>query len=318
MRPTPTSILRTVVPLLTLILSFALVLGWGAAQAAGTPVGSLLAQVPSEIPTRPQAVPSGVIPIPSNQPSVAVPNTNGTGTTTSSGGSFPWLILVILLVLIALGAIALVMARTRRPIEVADRRPMPPDAGRTRPYGVTPPATAPRTGPAVGGTAASAATGDAAGSAVPATITCPNCNTVNDWNENFCHDCGQDLRPVRASMLATMAPPSDVVTDDMPYLETLDRAEEQLEYVLSRRRIVIGSGAGCDIMVDSSFANSATVAGRHAQLTRNDDGSFSIADLGSPAGTFINNAQVAANTSAQLTDGAQIRVGNVRFVYRVP
>jgi len=141
---------------------------------------------------------------------------------------------------------------------------------------------------------------------------------VNDWNENFCHDCGQDLRPVRASAIAAMAPPADVVTDDMPYLETLDRADEQLEYVLSRKRIVIGSAAGCDIMVDKTFANNTTVAARHTQLTRNDDGSFSATDLGSPAGTFVNDTQVEANTSAVLTDGAQLRVGNVRFVYRVP
>jgi predicted component of type VI protein secretion system len=115
-----------------------------------------------------------------------------------------------------------------------------------------------------------------------------------------------------------MAPPTDVVTDDMPYLETLDRSDEQLEYVLSRQRIVIGSAAGCDIMVDKAFAAGGTVAPRHAQLLRNDDGSFSVTDLGAPTGTFINDNRVEVNTSTPLSDGDQVRVGSVRFVYRVP
>jgi predicted component of type VI protein secretion system len=109
-----------------------------------------------------------------------------------------------------------------------------------------------------------------------------------------------------------------MVTDDMPYLETLDRTDEQLEYVLSRPRIVIGAAAGCDIMVDKAFAGSAGIAPRHAQLLRNDDGSFSITDLGAPSGTFINDTRLEANTSARLSDGDQIKVASVRFVYRVP
>jgi predicted component of type VI protein secretion system len=115
-----------------------------------------------------------------------------------------------------------------------------------------------------------------------------------------------------------MAPPVDVVTDDMPYLETLDRKDEQLEYVLSRSRIVIGSGAGCDIVVDATFAGNDSVAPRHAQLTRDDSGVFSITDLGAPSGTFVNDTRLEANTSAALSDGSQMRVGSVRFVYRVP
>ncbi|MEO5953170.1 MAG: FHA domain-containing protein, partial [Chloroflexia bacterium] len=272
-----------------------------------------------EVPTSSVPIPaaSGVVPIPTGQPSAAVPGTNGAGTTS---GGFPWLILIILLVVIALGVVALIMARSRNTMAPAGR-PAPQDPNRARPYAVTPPASASLPNISAGATGAPTMPIPAvvpAASGLPATLTCPNCNTVNDWNENFCHDCGQDLRPVRASIMATIAPPADVVTDDMPYLETLDRADEQLEYVLSRGRIVIGSAAGCDIMVDKTFANNATVAARHAQLTRNADGSFSVTDLGSPAGTFVNNTQVAANTSAQLTDGVQIRAGNVRFVYRVP
>jgi hypothetical protein len=261
--------------------------------------------------------------------SVGPATSNGSTGTTNGSGGFPWLIALILLAVAALGVVALLMMRSRRTPAIAGGPALAVDESRTRPMATMPPTTVPAasvspvtpavgavvTAPAVDGAAASAVP---AAAATPATLTCPNCNTDNDWNENFCHECGQDLRPVRASILASMAPPADVVTDDMPYLETLDRADEQLEYVLSRVRVVIGTAAGCDIMVDRNFASSASVAPRHAQLIRNEDGSFSIADLGAPVGTFVNDTRVAANTAVQLRDGDQIRVGGVRFVYRVP
>ncbi|MDQ6694393.1 MAG: zinc ribbon domain-containing protein, partial [Chloroflexota bacterium] len=46
----------------------------------------------------------------------------------------------------------------------------------------------------------------AAGIAAPAAgiagvkVVCPNCGTSNSYDENFCHECGQDLRPTRAQM----------------------------------------------------------------------------------------------------------------------
>jgi hypothetical protein len=323
--------LRGVLSILALLLTFALAFGWGVSQASDslTSLAGPLAQatVPGEFPTAPQPAPSGVIPVPSGVPSIGPAtgeNPGSTGSTAASGG-FPWLLVVVLLAVAALGVVAVLMMRSRRAPATATGPVMTtPDSARARPTATV--ATATTTSdttdlrPDAGATTPIAPPIAAieAPAPTPTTLTCPNCHTDNDWNENFCHECGQDLRPVRASILASMAPPADVVTDDMPYLETLDRADEQLEYVLSRKRIVIGSAAGCDIMVDRSFAAGGSVAARHAQLLRNDDGSFSVTDLGAPTGTFINDTRVGANTAAALSDGDQIRVGSVRFVYRVP
>jgi hypothetical protein len=182
-------------------------------------------------------------------------------------------------------------------------------------------AVAPATVATAATTAATAATADAgpeaapaAGAALPTTLTCPNCSTVNEWGENFCHECGQDLRPLRASMIAAAAPPPDIVTDDMPYLETLDRTDEQLEYVLSRKKIVVGTAAGNDIMIDSTFKGYDTVSPKHAELRREGDG-FLLVDLDSENGTYVNDARTGENL---LAEGDQIRFGSVRFVYRVP
>jgi len=102
----------------------------------------------------------------------------------------------------------------------------------------------------------------------------------------------------------------------MPYLETLDRTDEQLEYVLSRKRIQVGTAAGNDIVIDGSFRGFETVSAKHAELRRDADGkSFLLVDLNSESGTFVNDARTGENL---LAEGDQIRFGNVRFVFRVP
>jgi len=102
----------------------------------------------------------------------------------------------------------------------------------------------------------------------------------------------------------------------MPYLETLDRTDEQLEYVLSRKRILMGTAAGNDIVIDSSFRGFETVSPKHAELRREADGkSFLLVDLNSESGTFVNDVRTGENI---LAEGDQVRLGNVRFTFRVP
>jgi pSer/pThr/pTyr-binding forkhead associated (FHA) protein len=133
-------------------------------------------------------------------------------------------------------------------------------------------------------------------------------------SENFCHECGQDLRAERQKLMAAAAPPPDVVTDDMPYLETLDRTDEQLEYVLSRNRVVLGTAAGSDVVVGDVFQGHETVSPRHAELRKESD-AFMLIDRESEHGTFVNDERTSEKL---LSDGDEIRLGSVRFVYRVP
>ncbi|MEO6456937.1 MAG: FHA domain-containing protein [Chloroflexia bacterium] len=150
--------------------------------------------------------------------------------------------------------------------------------------------------------------------AMPSTLDCPNCGTTNGINENFCHDCGMDLRRTRTALLDTIAPPPDLVTETTPYLETVSRVDEQLEYVLARPRVIIGAAAGSDIVIDSLFEGWQTVDPAHAELRRESEG-FVLVDLGSGSGTFVNEMRTGEN---MLSDGDVIRVGEVRFVFRVP
>jgi len=104
------------------------------------------------------------------------------------------------------------------------------------------------------------------------------------------------------------------VEADTPYLETLDRVDEQLEFVLSRQRVVIGTASGNDIVVDSAFKGWRTISPVHAELRREQDG-FTIIDRDSEYGTFVNEMRTGENI---LSDGDLLRLGDVRFIFRVP
>jgi FHA domain len=252
------------------------------------------------------------------------------GQTASASGDVPWLPIGLgALVLLAILAAFLMLSRRRTATAyeatlstVATVTPdttTTPAAGTVKPYV---PGGAPATEAATEA-AIVAPTAAAAGAAsLPATIECPNCGTMNDLSENFCHECGQDLRPVRAGLVAATAPATsagaaaaDIVADDTPYLETLDRTDEQLEYVLSRPTVNIGTAPANDIVIDSIFTGWETVSPLHATLQREGDGGFVVTDNNSEEGTFVNDVRTGENL---LSDGDALRLGSVRFIFHIP
>lgn len=305
-----------------------------AAQTA-TPLAQQATKPPAPVGTSgiPNPVPSGIPPAPVVTGQPAAPNSansngNSTGPTSIIGG-FPWLIVaLVVLALLIIAAVALMMSR-RTPSTAPAGPGAPADVTRTRPGNVRP-YTSTSTSASTDDTPAATepvAQAVAPAVALPDTITCSNCGAINDINENFCHECGQDLRPMRAQLVeqASAMPAAipaaipaqqveDVVGEDTPYLETLDRTDEQLEYVLSRPLVVIGTAPDCDIVVDSAFKGWQSVSPHHAELRREQEG-FSIVDRASENGTFVNEMRTGENL---LSDGDNIRLGEVRFVFHVP
>jgi hypothetical protein len=291
------------------------------ATPAGTPASDApVGDAPAAQETAPLPVQTGDVPIGvatgeaiTGNPVVPPGQEQNTGRT--QAGGFPWLIAIILGAVAVLGVIALLMTRSRRAVTAQGPALTPPPAPRT-PTSATTTTTARGPGATAYGAApaAAGATAVAAAGAMPTSITCPNCGTANQVSENFCHECGQDLRAERQKLMAAAAPPPDVVTDDMPYLETLDRTDEQLEYVLSRNRVVLGTAAGSDVVIGDVFQGHETVSPRHAELRKEGEG-FMVLDLDSEQGTFVNDVRTGENL---LSDGDEIRLGSVRFVFRVP
>lgn len=228
-----------------------------------------------------------------------------------SSNSFPWWAPVLIAALLVIFAVFFLM-RNRQQRNVVTVGPA------VAPRTVAIPATTTTTAVSAVPTAATVANTatvaplTAAPASIGASVTCPNCGTLNGPHENFCHECGQDLRPLHAA--AASAPPNEPVDEYTPYLETLSRVDEQLEYVLARPRVTVGSAANNDIVIDPTFVGNATVAPVQAELRRQ-DGVFTLVDIGGENNTFVNGS---ATGEQGLADGDQIRLGEVGFVYHAP
>lgn len=77
---------------------------------------------------------------------------------------------------------------------------------------------------------------------------------------------------------------------------------------LSGHGVVLGRGPTADILLDDVY-----VSDEHAEVLP-DDGSWSVRDLGSTNGTFLNGAKVTRPTP--LAVGDQVRVGKTRIEVR--
>lgn len=60
------------------------------------------------------------------------------------------------------------------------------------------------------------------------------------------------------------------------------------------------------------FLDDITVSRNHAEVRREPDGHYSLADLGSLNGTYLDGERI---THALLREGAQVQIGKFRFVF---
>jgi pSer/pThr/pTyr-binding forkhead associated (FHA) protein len=77
---------------------------------------------------------------------------------------------------------------------------------------------------------------------------------------------------------------------------------------ISNNPFLIGRSETCDLRIDS-----AQVSRLHCELRHEPCGTFVVCDLGSRNGTFVNGQRI--DSAVTLTDGDQIRVGNVELEY---
>jgi hypothetical protein len=252
---------------------------------------------------------NGPAPLPTGDAAGAAGTGGSNQATGRPGDQFPWLIVGGVTVL-ALAGLLFAAMRGRRPAQTVTTGPDPRVRRRTDVRNLAAPGTA----------ATTATTATTTVATEPGMVTCPNCGTSNASTEKYCRECGQDLGPAIEQMAAAQAAtapstaPVDVVEANTPYLETVDRVDEQLEFVLSRARVVMGAAAGNDIVVDAAFRGWQTVSPQHAELRREQDG-FVIVDRDSENGTFVNDMRTGENI---LADGDLVRLGDVRFYFRVP
>jgi len=149
-------------------------------------------------------------------------------------------------------------------------------------------------------------------------IYCPECGFQNLESAHYCARCG--------ALLVTEGEP-DETTQTFSAEEVHDGSGDLLEelgiegpalvirsgggrtgeaFPLARAQTTIGRSPDCDIFLDD-----VTVSRRHAVVAKGDDG-FTIEDLGSLNGTFLNRSRIDRDL---LDNGDEVQIGKYRLIF---
>ena len=149
-------------------------------------------------------------------------------------------------------------------------------------------------------------------------IYCPECGFQNLESAHYCSRCG--------ALLVTDGEP-DETTQTFSADELHDERGDLLDelgiegpalvirsgggrtgetFALDRPQTTIGRSPECDIFLDD-----VTVSRRHAVVARGDDG-FTIEDLGSLNGTFLNRSRIE---NGVLENGDELQIGKYRLIF---
>ena len=145
-------------------------------------------------------------------------------------------------------------------------------------------------------------------------VYCSQCGFQSPAAANFCARCGALLTLDEGGETTMSLAPDDVRDDenDMPDVSVegtalVVRAGGGIAgetFMLPAARTLIGRAPDCDVFLDD-----VTVSRRHAEILHSDE-RFTIRDLGSLNGTFVNRRRVE---SAELTDDDEVQIGKYRM-----
>ncbi|MDQ3958511.1 MAG: zinc-ribbon and FHA domain-containing protein [Actinomycetota bacterium] len=148
---------------------------------------------------------------------------------------------------------------------------------------------------------------------------CTNCGHKNPEGSNFCSSCGEPLAEGATDSTVTfMAPEMEAELD-----EEIHVSPEELEGGRGVLIVKRGPNAGSKFFLDTDvtqvgrhpdsdiFLDDITVSRRHAELRRSSQ-AFTLADVGSLNGTYVNRERVE---DARLRSGDEIQIGKFKLIF---
>lgn len=147
-------------------------------------------------------------------------------------------------------------------------------------------------------------------------VYCPECGFQSPAAVNYCARCGALLAHDTGGETTMSLGPDEVREEEgSAFDDTLGgtalvvrvgggRAGER--FALSGERTLVGRSPECDVFLDD-----VTVSRRHAELVQHGE-RFTIRDLGSLNGTFVNRRRVE---SVELHDDDEVQVGKYRLTF---
>jgi FHA domain-containing protein len=146
--------------------------------------------------------------------------------------------------------------------------------------------------------------------------TCPQCNAPCAVDDAFCESCGQDL-----SAAVQECWQLEVFADR----ESFDRVQGEGMRFPADAPVRWFTLDGPEVLVGRKSATRGTlpdidaaatpedvgVSHRHAVFARDEDGRWTVTDLGSTNGTFVNDGEhsIAAGQPVRLEDGDRVHMG---------
>ena len=145
---------------------------------------------------------------------------------------------------------------------------------------------------------------------------CPECGFQNPEASNYCSRCGALLATEQGSE-TTMSFDIEEDGEEADLLAALGIKGPALvvrsgggmagqSFQPGEGRTLIGRSPECDVFLDD-----VTVSRRHAELLGEGE-TFSIRDLGSPNGTYVNRKRIE---SVVLEDDDEVQIGKYRLTF---
>ncbi|MFE0460517.1 FHA domain-containing protein [Kitasatospora sp. NPDC058965] len=167
-------------------------------------------------------------------------------------------------------------------------------------------------------------------------IVCPRCGNQNPGTARFCNNCGTPLRagapesPVETTSTISISglesyDPNATSTGATPALSPEVLAAIDALPPGSALLIVLrGPNSGSRFLLDADvttagrhpqgdiFLDDVTVSRRHVEFRRQPGGGFSVADVGSLNGTYVNREAI---DEVALGNGDEVQIGKYRLVF---
>ncbi|MFD8600184.1 FHA domain-containing protein [Kitasatospora sp. NPDC059646] len=170
------------------------------------------------------------------------------------------------------------------------------------------------------------------------TSPCPRCGNQNPAQARFCSNCGTQLRggggfPEGAAETTSTISISGIESYDPTATSTGATPTLSAEVMAAIDALPPGSAllivqrgpnSGSRFLLDSDvttagrhpqgdiFLDDVTVSRRHVEFRRQPDGGFSVADVGSLNGTYVNRERI---DEVLLSNGDEVQIGKYRLVF---
>ena len=148
-------------------------------------------------------------------------------------------------------------------------------------------------------------------------VYCPECGFQNPETANYCSRCGALLVVETGSETTMTFDVDDASEEGESLLNALGITGPALvvrsgggmagqSFQPADGRTLVGRSPECDIFLDD-----VTVSRRHAEIVREDE-TFTIRDLGSLNGTYVNRKRIE---SATLENDDEVQIGKYRLTF---